>query len=225
MSLLAYAVAESGSPAIDDAGLDGAPLLRIRVRGVALVVSRQASRPPEPTPQALWRYEEIVERLMARQPILPARFGSVLASEEDAREALAARHDELCQALAKVRGAVELGIRGTWTTQPEHPPASSGTEYMLGQLDIRRRAERAARLLDPLGALARSSKMKVLPRQSIPFSGAYLVDAGETDRFFAKAGELGSSLEDAELVCTGPWPPYSFAEAPALDRDVSGVAR
>jgi hypothetical protein len=67
--------------------------------------------------------------------------------------------------------------------------------------------------------------MKVLPSPSIPFAGAYLVDRERTDRFFELARELGGSLEDADLVCTGPWPPYSFAEASALDRDLSGAAR
>ena len=41
---------------------------------------------------------------------------------------------------------------------------------------------------------------------------AYLVDRARVDEFVALAAQLGDGLDDVELVCTGPWPPYSFAE-------------
>lgn len=222
MSLLAYAFAERDADVIDGVGLDEEPLIAIEDDGVALVASRHASRPPVPTAEALWRYEEIVERLMARQAILPARFGSVLADENEALRALRSRRDELRQGLARVRGAVELGIRACWAQAPTLPPARSGTEYMLGQLEVRRRAQRVADLVAPLRALARSSKVKVLPRPSIPLLAAYLVDRDRTEEFIALADELDASFEDGQLVCTGPWPPYSFVQAASLDRDVQG---
>jgi Gas vesicle synthesis protein GvpL/GvpF len=80
MTLLAYAFAESDADGIDGVGLDDKPLIAIEDDGVALVASSHTSRPPAPTTEALWRYEEIVERLMARQPILPARFAPAATS-------------------------------------------------------------------------------------------------------------------------------------------------
>ena len=220
--MLAYAFAETDADGIDGVGLEEQPLITIEDDGVALVASRHASRPPVPTAETLWRYEEVVEHLMARQAILPARFGSVLADEEEARSALRTRRDELRRGIDRVRGAVELGIRATWSEAPVRPPAHSGTEYMLGQLDVHRRAQRAAEIVAPLGALARDSKVKVLPRQSIPLLAAYLVDRDRTEEFIARAAELDDGFEDGQLLCTGPWPPYSFAQTAALDRDLQG---
>ncbi len=217
MSLLAYAIADADPDAIEGAGLDGRPLTGIGHDGLALVVSPQGSRCPEPTAQTLWRYEEIIERLMSRHPILPARFGSVLADEDEARDALRDRHQDLRQRLERVRGAVELGIRASWTHAPTPRPARSGTEYMLGRLDVHRQAQRVAELVDPLRALARSSTVKVLPRPSVPLMAAYLVDRDRTEEFRELAAELDATFEDGQLVCTGPWPPYSFAETGTLD--------
>jgi hypothetical protein len=93
---------------------------------------------------------------------------------------------------------------------------------MLGRLDVRRRAQRVADLVAPLRALARSSKVKLLPRPSVPLLAACLVDRDRTEEFIALADELDASLQDGQLVCTGPWPPYSFVQATSLGRDVQG---
>jgi len=94
---------------------------------------------------------------------------------------------------------------------------------MLGQLDVHRRAQRVAELVDPLQALARSSKVKMLPRPSVPLMAAYLVDRGRTEEFREVAAELDAGFEDGQLVCTGPWPPYSFAQPETLDLDLQGA--
>jgi Gas vesicle synthesis protein GvpL/GvpF len=121
-----------------------------------------------------------------------------------------------------VRGAVELGVTACWSDRPAVPPARSGTEYMLGRLDVHRRAQRAAEIVAPLGALARDSKVKVLPRPSIPLLAAYLVDRDRTEEFVARAAELDADFEDGQLLCTGPWPPYSFVQDSTLDRELQG---
>ena len=162
MSLLAYAIAEQGAGMIDGVGLDERPLVRIGHEGLALVVSQHEYPLPEPTAKMLWRYEEVVERLMGSQPILPARFGSVLADEEEAVTALRARHDELRRALTRVRGALEMGVRATWTQPPTRPRAGTGTEYLLSQLDVRRRAKRCADSVS-LGRETTSFTMPLLP--------------------------------------------------------------
>ena len=35
------------------------------------------------------------------------------------------------------------------------------------------------------------------------------------ERFRGRIGRLAQTLPDAEIVCTGPWPPYSFVEGAA----------
>jgi hypothetical protein len=41
---------------------------------------------------------------------------------------------------------------------------------------------------------------------------AYLVDRGAVGEFVARVRQLQRAHEELALVCTGPWPPFSFAQ-------------
>jgi hypothetical protein len=43
--------------------------------------------------------------------------------------------------------------------------------------------------------------------------GAYLVDRERVDDFAREVGALQQDHPELRLLCTGPWPPYSFVEA------------
>jgi len=57
--------------------------------------------------------------------------------------------------------------------------------------------------------------VRTLPRPDAPFLGAYLVERGGVDRFVAATRKLDGLLQQAALSCTGPWPPYTFAQGGA----------
>ena len=218
MSLLIYGIVEGGG--IDTGGID---LLTGRLRTVSegqlvAVVSEHSGPPPEPTAAALADFERTVRALMDRVPILPAQFGSVLEAEADVRDFLRRRGEDLLARLERVRGAVEIGLRASWRHRGALPNerAESGTAYLRDRLELREQARRVAHQLDPLTALALSSRRVLAPRPDLPVLDAYLVDRGRVDEFVALVEKLGGGLDDVDLVCTGPWPPYSFAEgAPA----------
>ena len=179
-----YAVTERRRPA-------PAPTLYAVEHGAlaAVVADHEA---PDPTPEALRRHETVVEALMDEGPVLPMRFGS---TTDDVASLLAGREAELRAALERVRGAVELGVRAR--ERGPSPPASTGTEYLLRRLG-------GERVHTTLAGLARAS----VRRPRAPHIGAYLVEHRDVERFRARVRELGD-----ELVCTGPWPPYSFCGA------------
>jgi hypothetical protein len=184
-----YAVTEARDRALQP------PLYEVDRGRLAAVVADHAT--PEPTPDSLWRHEEIVESLMADGPVLPMRFGS---TTDDVEDLLDRRHDALIAGLERVRGAVELGVRVVGAVG-ESPPAS-GTEY------LRRRAAVVAlrrRIHEPLAALSRAA-LELDRHGSV---GAYLVDESAVERFHATVDELEVAL-GVTLACTGPWPPYSF---------------
>jgi hypothetical protein len=184
-----YAVTEPRERALDP------PLYEVDRGRLAAVVADHGA--PEPTPDWLWRHEEIVEALMADGPVLPMRFGS---TTEDVAALLESRHDALLAGLERVRGAVELGVRVVGAVG--EPPPASGTEY------LRRRAEAAAlrrRVHEPLAALSRAA----LELDRNGHVGAYLVDAPAVEDFREAVERLEIEL-DVTLACTGPWPPYSF---------------
>jgi Gas vesicle synthesis protein GvpL/GvpF len=64
---------------------------------------------------------------------------------------------------------------------------------------------------EPLSALSRSS---VVGRARPPelFRAAYLVERDAVDAFTAAVARLQDAGAGLSILCTGPWPPYSFAE-------------
>jgi hypothetical protein len=215
MSLLVYGIVEADEIDTSGYGLDGQPLRAVVEAPLVAVVSDQDGRDPEPTPAALSAYERTVRRLMERGAILPAQFGSVVDDEAGVRGLLRRRRKDLLARLQRVRGAVEIGLRVNWRDAgrgwSEARP-QTGTSYLRDRLELRQSARRVANELDPLTALALSSRRALVPRPDLPVLDAYLVDRGRVEEFVALVARLSDGLDDVELVCTGPWPPYSFAE-------------
>jgi hypothetical protein len=84
---------------------------------------------------------------------------------------------------------------------------------MLARLnDEKRSAAIAAHLHEPLLALSRASTVRKTSLSG-SVNTAYLVDRDDVDPFRVAVQKLDEAVEDATIVCTGPWPPYSFTPA------------
>jgi Gas vesicle synthesis protein GvpL/GvpF len=215
MSLLVYGIVQTGDVDGFGRGLDNRPLFGITEGPLEAIVSDHDGRAPEPSAAALRDYERTVRGLMDRGTILPAQFGSVLPDGDAIRGLLRSRRRDLLSRLRQVRGAVEIGLRASWREDANvalDPRPPSGTSYLRERLELRQSARRVASELDPLTALARGSRRALAPRPDLPVLDAYLVDRGRVREFVALVEQLDDRLDDVELVCTGPWPPYSFAE-------------
>jgi hypothetical protein len=180
------------------------PLDSVREGELLAVVSRGGST-GDPTPDALWAHERVIERLMIDRTVLPMRFGSKVAGDEELREFMNARRDELTAALARVAGRVELGLRVA--QHAAVPVGASGRDYVMAKLHEGREADA---LHDPLAALAVEARLQPARGGDELLRAAYLVDRREVPRFRATVERLQSAHPDAAILCTGPWPPYSF---------------
>jgi hypothetical protein len=215
MSLLVYGIVEATGRDPRDVGLDGQSLRVVAEGPLAAVVADHVGDRVEPTANALSAYERTVRRLMERGAVLPAQFGSVVEDEAEVLELLRRRQKDLVARLQRVRGAVEIGLRASWRDgfrMPTEARSQSGTSYLRDRLELRQSARRVATELEPLGALARSSRRVIASRPDLPVLDSYLVDSGRVNEFVALVEQLDDRLDEVELVCTGPWPPYSFAE-------------
>jgi hypothetical protein len=221
-----YAIGDRpAAPPPSVSGLGGAPLEGVCEGALVAVISRHAE-PPEPgTVDALWAHERVVERLMAGGAVLPMRFGSQLPDEAALRWALATRNDELLGALDGVRGRVELAVRAVRAGDPpraEVAPAvvagatGSGRDYLRARLELRDRAEAdAAALHAPLSALAVAANRRPGRGPGELLRASYLVERSVVAEFRAVTERLQGEHPDAALLCTGPWPPYSFVDVEA----------
>ena len=170
----------------------------------------------ELSPETLWRHEDVVEALMADRDLLPVRYGTRLEDEAAVAHAVEERRDELAAALDRVRGAVELSVRAVATATrsggASAEAATSGADYLrLKAREELDHGKSAQALGKPLTALARAS-VEGRPRPPEIFRAAYLVDRDAVGQFADEVARLQSANAGLSILCTGPWPPYSFTE-------------
>jgi hypothetical protein len=190
-------------------GLAQAPLEALREQALLAVFTRHAHSVGDPAPDALWAHERVVERLMADRTVLPMRFGSTVRDEGELRRFLAERQATLVAALARLAGRVELGVRMLAQRESGTAPAvASGRDYVLSKL---RDGARADRVHEPLAALASDSRLQPPRGGDELLRGAYLVDRGAIPRFRTGVERLQHAHPEVAILCTGPWPPYTFA--------------
>jgi hypothetical protein len=209
-----YGVVEEleGLPPI--AGVDAGPLERRRIEGLDLVVSSGAREGSDVTQAAVLSHANVVEELMARSDaVLPARFGHPFSDEQALADAVRTKASALARGLKLVRGCVEFGLRVlAGDSAAENGSAElTGRDYMQARLaeeEARRRL--AEGLHEPLARLSRASA-RFGGASSDLLQSAYLVPRQQTDAFGEGVRGLEAAYPDLTIVCTGPWPPYTFA--------------
>jgi hypothetical protein len=89
--------------------------------------------------------------------------------------------------------------------------APGGDEAGPDYLDRRRRDEAEAEALHaPLAGIARASVRRGTRRRPELLRAAYLVDRDAVARFVRAVEAAQAANPQLSLLCTGPWPPYSF---------------
>lgn len=178
--------------------------------------------------QKIRAHQQVLEAALARGAVLPCRFCTVYRDEHDLRQFLSQRADALRDALARVEGRVELGVKAFADGVPadEAAEAESGRAYMEARRReqqaredfARSRADIAARLHERLLAAAEDGVMLDLQSRDasgrdaeMVFNGAYLV--ADRGRFEDALVAVAREREDVGLELTGPWPPYNFVPA------------
>jgi hypothetical protein len=132
------------------------------------------------------------------------RYGAALPDDATVKDMLAGRARELHRLLDKVRGRLEMGVRVALPTCNARPV--TGRAYLSGKLDRQRMALRLADdLHHALGPLAVGRRLLAT---SPDLRVAYLVEAERVADFRERIQTLPGA--PAEVVCTGPWPAYSF---------------
>jgi hypothetical protein len=205
-----YAIGDHPCPPLPDI----APDLEVVADGSLAAVCG----PPRPhdSVESLWRHEDIVESLMRDRDLLPVRLGTVLADHHAVTDVLRAREAELARALDEVRGAVEVSVRAidpTASADTERRRDGDGANYLRGRsLTCGAPQGVALTVHRALASLARRAVVRTTPTAREALRAAYLVDRRRLAAFTDAVKQIDRDQTDLELLCTGPWPPYSFAE-------------
>jgi Gas vesicle synthesis protein GvpL/GvpF len=171
----------------DDPGAPPAPLRLVPAGPVGVLVAPAPEG--EVDAEALWERESLLEDLMGERALLPIRYGTRVEDDAAAAAAVEPRGAELAAVLDRVRGAVEVSVRAVLREGAEAADVSAIHARLCGL------AREHARL-----------------EGSEPLRAAYLVDRAAVDGFVAAVRELQHEHRGLSILCTGPWPPYSFAE-------------
>jgi len=226
-----YAISESSDVEhIERRGVDGRMVTAEPCCGLLAVVS-DVDQSPEATPEEMWNHEDVVEALMARATIVPARFGTVFESLDRVRSAVDRQRPTLLREIESLRGLVELGVRVVvddpeWMeTAPRADPPRSGRDYMLNKLEHARRnrelTTKVGSAVHDLHATLNEWAIKstgMERRSRSQFAASYLVEKNCANNFVERATKMKPRfLKDP--VITGPWPPYSFVTPLQEHRD------
>jgi hypothetical protein len=160
--------------------------------------------------------------------ILPVRFGTVLPDDEAVQRFLDRRGPALLQALNRLQGSSELGLRIELPPLsappnpgvPIHPApvATSPVEYLARRRQQYQWQDRACRqsqqavanYLEALRGLYRQWR-RLTPAPPGLVRLAFLVERGLVSAFRERLAHWGTGRRDACCTLLGPWPPYSFA--------------
>jgi hypothetical protein len=216
-----YAICErSEAPLPRDRGLAQAALEGVPEGDLVGVISRHVDPLGDPALDALLVHERVIEGLMADRAVLPMRFGARLGDDDALRAVLAARRQEFLATLDRVRGRVEVGVRalrhGSDDDEIAAEAPGSGRAYLEAKLRTGRRVEHeAAAVHEPLARLAVAASRRPARRPEELLRASYLLDAAVVARFRAMVERLQRANPRVAILCTGPWPTYSFVAGAA----------
>jgi hypothetical protein len=187
-------------------------------------------------------HEAVLEAALARGAVVPLRLCTVFADKEHVRAMLTREHDVLDDALGRLRGQAEWGVKAyadraaverealEQGDDDEVAEMSAGTAYMN-----RRRAEARAReeveeiadgwaqeIHARLAAIASEALLNPLQRPEMSghegemfLNGVYLVPDVAAPTFRDVVDTLADEFDrhGVEVDLTGPWPAYNFVKS------------
>jgi len=215
-------------------GLAGRNLSSISYRDVSALVSDVST--VDYNEENILRHEEVIERMMGFQTVLPMRFGTVLESEEKVRAMLAQYYQSFLRNFARLRGRVEMGLKIIWPVEvikreidysvhnPDNrdvtPEQAAGAAYLKEKLKGYRRRkaleEKADRFVQSINSgldtCFEEYRIRKLVTEKMVLNGAYLVMKDRVEEFGIKIRDFRSRYPESKFLLSGPWPPYNFIE-------------
>ena len=184
----------------------------------------------------LLEHQRVVEEVMSAYPVLPARFGTVLADEDRVVDLLIRGHDLFAAELERLAACVQMEVVVQWDLEKVFAelggderiaqlrasavaaPAADAEalRILLGQTVQTLLEERRAALKDCLLPRLQKAGQEVHANPCMDdkmiLNLALLVDEPGRVRLDALLPELDAELEGSlDFRCVGPLPPYTFA--------------
>ena len=225
------------NPGVHGVGDPPGEIRLVRSGDLTALVSEIDVTRPLGTPEDLQAHEEILDAVVSEAPVLPFRFGGVLASEDAVvEELLEPNHDEFAAALRQLEGRAQYIVRGRYVEQAileeilsedpraarlrdrirgADPDATRELRIQLGEIinnTVAGKRETDTRAV--LAAMKDHCAASFVREPTNEMDAAYVAFLIEDD----KVGELERAAGDlsdrwqgrVELTVRGPMAPYDF---------------
>lgn len=218
-------------------GIDDKPVTLVPFENLAAVVSESPVRRYQVSREYTLKHEWVIEQVMQYYTVLPVRFGTVAANEDDIRVKLLRRQfGSLHGLLKRMDNKVELGVKAFWEQErifanlvDEDPElrlfrdalagkSEAETRYeriQLGQLVEQALAERRTRdaqqIVETLRPLAQDVRKNPTLGDMMVLNAAFLVDKRRESVFDARMQALDAEFNGSlRFRYVGPLPPFNF---------------
>jgi hypothetical protein len=209
----------------------------VRSGDLAALVSDVNLSRPLGTPEDLETHEEILDLTATGSPVLPLRFGAVLASDDAvAGELLEAHYEEFTDVLSELEGRIEYLVKGRYVERTilqeilsENPAAAELGEQLRGQdpdatRDARirlgelinnavaaKREQDTRLLVSRVADLVEASFVREPTHELDAVYVAFLVEETNVDELGQVAEEMAEDWAGrVELTVRGPMAPWDF---------------
>jgi hypothetical protein len=185
-------------------------------------------------------HEHVLDGALEQGPVVPFRIGTLYDDPDGVREMLARERRPLDEALERLRGKAEWGLKAYLGPAGEGPApdasddsSGSGTAYLARRRDEREAMQAAqgatdaalASIHERLGELACGAVLSAVQDRRLSgrddemvLNAAYLVPDTRVVEFHALVWDLTrrNATDGLVLELTGPWPAYHFAGTGAV---------
>lgn len=247
-----YGVIASGLPlASIKSSLGGVSedVFTVHQGSLAAVVSRTPAIILDPTRENALAHEHVLETVLESQTVVPMSFGAVLRGGASVRAFLRALHIPLQDALRRLEGKLEFGLKVVWDRdrvveelKREHDEirrfhqelarkrleSTYFARVQLGRMMEKALAELAggyiAEIHRGLHAVSLAACNNKPIGDKMIMNAAYLVSRERQAEFDAAVARAARKYHDRlAFKYTGPWPPYNFVNMRlSLERGKAG---
>jgi len=182
-------------------GFEGNLVYTIPYRDLSAVVSDVPPVEYEPNAANALIHEEVVERVMHGQTVLPLGFGNIFVNENRVKWLLARFYRVFRAHLEKLEGKAEIGVKVLYIENVSE--ASVGKAYECGTkvYEALRRHADEVRLMKRIG-------------ENMILNASFLMPKNRIQEFKTELEKLEREYMDKGLKFqfSGPWPPYNFVQ-------------
>lgn len=184
--------------------------LSFHTSGSLMVAIEQREHPPERTMSEVLAFGRVLRRIWERSPLLPIRFGTVVADTAELEQTIDEHREAWLERLEAVAGHSELIV---------HLPAADGAHSSAGAVGshsgrdyLARRAMTLERHQSRVDELERSLEPYAVERTVLPGDGRRMAFLVRDEQVSEARAAIAAWRADQPVEVTGPWPPFSFCQ-------------